>query len=403
MAQPECLPELMKAGFIDKLIDRLDRLDPGHLQTHFLRLAQEKGLLETIFNAIQEGVIVLDAEGVVSYANHAAESMLGFRGDKARGQPISHYLTDVDWERILKLDETEWANLVHREIEISYPRHRFVNFYVVPLSAVNPEEEGAVVMLRDVTRDRQDQASTLETERLSAVTLLAAGIAHEIGNPLNSLTIHLQLLDQELESVTPESRDHLRELVEVAHEEVARLDQIINQFLRAIRPAEPSFERGSLLIVLEETLSFLKPEIKAKDILVEVEALEDLPPAQIDPAQIKQAFFNIIRNAIQAMASGGLLKIQLSHNDRIVGVAFTDSGPGIPQQAIGHLFEPYHTTKPDGTGLGLMIVQRIVREHGGEIEVRSDPGVGTTFSIFLPRDERRIRLLKAPPEKTAKA
>ena len=389
----------MKAGFLDKLIERLDRLDPGRLQTHFLRLAQEKGLLETIFNAIQEGVIVLNEAGAITYANRAAGSILGLRRDDAVGQPIGQYIPEVDWERILELDETEWAHLVNREIEISYPRHRFVNFYLMPLAATSPGEEGAVVILRDVTRDREDQASTLESERLSAVTLLAAGVAHEIGNPLNSLTIHLQLLDQELDQVPPANREHLRELVEVAHEEVSRLDKIINQFLHALRPVTPKVEPASLSDVLNDTLKFLRPEIKAKDILVEIDAPDGLPTAQIDPAQIKQAFFNIVRNAIQAMANGGLLKIELTHDDRFVGVAFTDTGPGIPQEAIGHLFEPYHTTKADGTGLGLMIVQRIVREHGGEIEVRSEPDVGTTFSIFLPRDERRIRLLKSPPPK----
>jgi len=353
--------------------------------------------METIFNAIQEGIVVLSAEGTILYANRSAGSLLGFRVEDAEGRSIESYLGDVDWDRIMELDETEWSRLVNREIEITYPRRRFLNFYLVPLSAADPDEEGAVLILRDVTRDREDQASTLESEKLSALTLLAAGVAHEIGNPLNSLTIHLQLLDQELEGLPAETRDHLRELVAVSHEEVSRLDQIINQFLRAIRPAEPSFKRVPLSDVLAETLTFLGPEIKGRDVLVEVDKPDELPDAHIDPAQIKQAFYNIIRNAIQAMADGGLLKIRLSHNDRFVGVAFTDSGRGISPDDIGHLFEPYHTTKSDGTGLGLMIVQRIVRDHGGEVEVRSEPGVGTTVSIFLPLDERRIRMLKAPP------
>jgi two-component system, sporulation sensor kinase E len=185
----------------------------------------------------------------------------------------------------------------------------------------------------------------------------------------------------------------MKELLEVAQREVTRLDQIISQFLRALRPSQPALEKTDLKDVLQQTLEFLKHEIRDRDILVEVEVAEDVPHASLDRNQIKQAFFNIIRNAMQAMANGGLLKIAVTCNDRFVIVSFTDTGPGIPPENLGSLFEPYFTTKSEGTGLGLMIVQRIVRDHGGEIEVRSEPNKGTTFTLFLPRDERRIRLL----------
>ena len=386
----------MKSGFIDKLITRLDRIDPDSLQTHFLHLAREQGLLETILHAIHEGVLVVDAEGRLSYANRAAEKLLGFSLEAARGQPIQRYLREIEWDLVLDLDETEWSRLVSREIEVAYPIPRFLEFYVVPLSAVNPEEEGAVVMLRDVTRDREDQASHIESERLHAVTLLAAGVAHEIGNPLNSLTIHLQLLEREVTALGGERREDLLDLVRVARQEITRLDQIITQFLRALRPTAPQREPASLRDVLHDTLRVLEHEIRDRDILVEVDAPEGLPTCFIDRSQVKQAFYNIIRNAIQAMPNGGLLKIELTADDRFVGVAFKDSGPGIAPEDISFLFEPYHTTKAEGTGLGLMIVQRIVRDHGGEIAVHSEPGSGTTFSLYLPRDEQRTRLLRAP-------
>lgn len=385
----------MKTGFLDKLIGRLDKLDAGSLQTQFLRLAGEKGLLETIFHAIQEGIIVLDAGGRITYANRAAEKLLGFRAAQAEGQPIARYLREIEWNLVMDLDEDEWSRLVSREIEITYPEHRFLDFYIVPLAAVNKEEKGAVVILRDVTRERESETRTIESERLHAITLLAAGVAHEIGNPLNSLTIHLQLLERELQQGREGDRAALAELVEVSKREVARLDQIIGQFLRALRPTQPAFERASVREVLDQTLEFLKHEIQDRDVLVEVESAEDVPLALIDRAQIKQAFFNIVRNAIQAMSNGGLLKIVLGSTDRFVVVSFKDTGPGIPADSLGNIFEPYFTTKAEGTGLGLMIVQRIVRDHGGELEVRSEPNSGTTFTLFLPRDERRTRLLRA--------
>jgi two-component system, sporulation sensor kinase E len=393
----------MKQGFLDKLMERLDRLDAGSLQTQFLRLARERGLLETIFHAVHEGIIVLDGEGCISYANRAAEKLLGFSMETATGHPIRRYLREIDWDRLLGLDEGEWSRLVSREIEIRYPEPRFLDFYVVPLAAVAPGEKGAVVILRDITRERQNESRTIESERLNAIMLLAAGVAHEIGNPLNSLTIHLQLLDREIAQLEGEPREALAGLLDVARREVTRLDQIITQFLRALRPTQPSLERASLREVLDSTLEFLKHEIRDRDILVEVDSPEDLPGALIDRNQIRQAFFNIIRNAIQAMPSGGILKVALSSDDHSVAVSFTDTGHGIDPDDLGNIFEPYYTTKPEGSGLGLMVVQRIVRDHGGEIEVRSVPRSGTTFTIFLPRDERRIRLLKAPRPEAAPA
>jgi two-component system, sporulation sensor kinase E len=385
----------MKTAFLDKLIHRLDRIDPGSLQTHFLHLANEKGLLETIFNAVREGLIVLDHVGKITYANRAAGQLLGFSSDAVMGYSIQRYLREIEWDRVLKLDEKEWSRLVSREIEITYPEHRFLDFYVVPLVPETPDASGAVVILRDVTRDREHEAQTIESERLNALTLLAAGVAHEIGNPLNSLNIHLQLLEREMENLPATKRENLEELVDISKKEVVRLDQIITQFLRAIRPTRPNLERGSVDNVLRETLAFLKHEIKDRDVLVEVERPDDLPAVQMDANQIKQAFFNIIRNAIQAMPNGGLLKISLSGTDRYVSISFQDSGPGIAPEDLSRIFEPHHTTKTNGSGLGLMIVQRIVRDHGGQIEVHSKPRVGATFTIFLPRDEYRIRLLKA--------
>jgi len=386
----------MKEGFLDRLIERLDRLDSKSLQTLFLRLDQEKGLLETIFHAIQEGLIVLDGTGRVRYANRAAEELLGVSLATMRRQPISRYLGEIDWHGILEFDAGEWSKLLTHEIEVRYPEHRFLNFYVVPLSSQTQSGQGVIVILRDVTRDRENEASMLESERLDALRLLAAGVAHEIGNPLNSLHIHLQLLGREIGKQPKKTRNALGELLAVAEKEVSRLDGIITQFLQALRPAEPKLESAQLEALLEETLSFLEHEITDRDIFVEVSRPETLPAVRVDRDQIKQAFFNVIKNALQAMPGGGRLNIALESSDRYVTITFADSGVGIEQDRIGQIFEPYHTTKKGGSGLGLMILQRIVQDHGGQLEVHSEPNVGTTFKILLPRRDRRIRLLKAP-------
>jgi PAS domain S-box-containing protein len=386
----------VKTSFLDKLIGRIDRVDPQSLQNFVLKLAREKGFLETLFNTIEEGIIVTDAAGRVHYLNAAASQMLGVDAESASGEALSKYLRDLDWEKIWSADQRRWRKVVSRELEVFYPQHRILSFYIVPLA----DEEhslvtGMAVILRDVTEQHARTATTIESEKLNALTLLAAGVAHELGNPLNSLNIHLQLLEREAKQLPPDKAERFRENLRVAREEIARLDGIITQFLRAVRPSQPDLQRAAVNDVLVETLQLLEREIADRDILVERELAENLPKLLLDRAQLKQAFYNVIRNALQAMRAGGILRVATRANDTHVTITFADTGHGISAENIGQVFQPYFTTKKQGTGLGLMIVQRIVREHGGTIEIESDPGRGTTLRIKLPIHEKRMRLLEA--------
>ncbi|MBI2440337.1 MAG: PAS domain-containing protein [Lentisphaerae bacterium] len=393
----------MKTGFLDKLIERLDKLDSSCLQEQFQRVIQEKGLLESVFNALHEGIIILDGQGYINYANSAAATLLGFDLQKSARQSVARILKsrserdkNIEWDRLLNPGEGAPSELISREIEITYPARKILSFYVMPLALVTDQPRGAVVILRDITGAREKEMRVLTSERLNALTVLAAGVAHEIGNPLNSLHIHLQLLKRELENLPPETSAACQDLLGVAGKEVGRLNLIITQFLRAIRPTAPRLETCRIEEVLQETLTFMRPEIENRDVLVEVKAPNPLPQISVDRDQLKQVFFNIIKNALQAMTRGGLLTITLFSDDHYLGLAFKDTGAGVAPEELGRLFEPFHSTRPEGTGLGLIIVQRIIQEHGGKIEVHSQPGAGLTFTILLPLDQRRIRLLKAP-------
>lgn len=291
--------------------------------------------------------------------------------------------------------------------------------YIMPIRIDEKKSRGAVVILRDITIEREKEIKTLKSERLNALTFLAAGVAHEIGNPLNSLHIHLQLLERELEKLPEQSRKSIEELVKIAAGEVTRLNAIITQFLKAIRPAPPHRQSCKIEDVLKETIDFMKPEIENRDVIIEVKEPEPIPIISVDRNQIKQAFFNIIKNALQAMTKGGVLTITLFSNDRALGISFKDNGQGMSAEQVGQLFRPHsradrpaynvmrnmagrQSAKPDGSGLGLFIVQRIIQDHGGEIEVYSQPKVGTTITILLPLDVRRVRLLKAPRKRNVR-
>ena len=385
----------MKTGFIDKLISRLGRVRPEEARAHLLRVVKEKGFLETIFNAIQEGIIVTGPHGRIVYLNDSACSFFGLNPRESLGRPLAEQVRGMDWPSF-----SGTQDLVSRDMEVFYPAHRFLNFYIVPLRLGedgNDDDEtgevGYAMIVRDITESRRSTQETIESERFSALTMLAAGVAHEIGNPLNSLTIHLQLMERKLRKLPPESRDGLTESVRVAQDEIRRLDFIVSQFLRAVRPTELQTQPADVNAVLAESVSFLNAEISDRDILVELETAKNLPPLELDRDQMKQAFYNVIRNSFQAMKSGGILRIATILEPDYVAVAFADTGGGIAPENMGKVFDPYYTTKESGSGLGLLIVRRIVREHGGEIELRNDTGRGLTVTIRLPHGDRRARML----------
>ena len=377
----------MRTAFIDKLIKRMDRLEPGELQHVMLDLLREKGFLEKVFQALQEGVILLDPHGQVTYVNRAACHFFGLHAEQVLGKQLAQGVRGLDWSELLKA-----GTVVSRDLEVFYPENRYLNFTITAIDDEAPL--GFVMLIRDITQNRKLTEEKIESERVSALTMLAAGVAHELGNPLNSITIHLQLLERRLRKMGPAGAK-LQEHLDVALAEIKRLDFIITQFLSAIRPTTPQVQPLILNDLLRESLAFLKPELDQHRVRVRTELRADLPAMPLDGNQIKQAFYNLIRNACQAMPDGGTLTIATTFNDDEVRVSFTDTGKGISAEHLGSLFQPFFTTRGTGTGLGLMIVRRIIRDHGGEIDIESRLGQGTRFTLFLPLVEKKIRLLEA--------
>ncbi len=386
-----------KHSSLDKVLGRLDQLDQANLQNLVQRLARERALLEAVFNTLQEGVLVIDADGNIDYANDAASRLIGLK-DGAVGASLWRVVPGLR----ASLDAGEdaaaghgAAPLVTREFELHYPQPRVVRLYRVPFHEGPGGAERFAIILTDITSEKKSTEELIENERVSSILLLAAGVAHELGNPLNSLTIHLQLAERRMKKLRAGGKeaDAVAESLRVCQDEVARLDGIIRNFLEAIRPRPPDLADVNLVEVLEDVLRFQSRELEDRGIKVDGELPANAPVIMADRNQLKQVFFNVVKNAMEAMGPAGRLSLRVRADDDSVYVAIADTGSGIKVEDMSKLFSPYHTTKVSGHGLGLMIVQRIMRDHGGHVGIESKEGVGTVVTLQFPQKHRRVRML----------
>jgi two-component system, sporulation sensor kinase E len=385
-----------KPSSLDKVLDRLDRLDAAGLRILVQRLARERTLLETVFNTLQEGVLVITTEGEIDYANDAGARLIGYRNEPGQEKTLWRLVPGLraSLEADGAVSNAAGQPVITREFELTYPAPRVVRLYKVPFSEGEGGAPRFAIILSDITTEKRSTEELIENEKISSILLLAAGVAHELGNPLNSLTIHLQLIERKLKKLKgSKESESLGESIRICQDEVARLDGIIRNFLEAIRPRPPDLAEVDIGEVIEDVLRFQDKELADRGLVVGADVPANLPVIMADRNQLKQVFFNLIKNAMEAMTTGGKLAIRVRADDDSVFVRIADTGAGIKTEDLSRLFSPYHTTKSGGHGLGLTIVQRIMRDHGGHVGIESKEGVGTVLTLQFPQRHRRVKML----------
>ena len=347
-----------------------------------------------VVDSVGDGVIVLDNSGAVTLVNPAAEELAGVSRRQAMGGLFSEIfkgegpLNDMVAKTVATgMSVSDHENIVLKRGGKPTP----VDASTSPLLSSRGERIGTIVLLRDLTNIRELECAVRQADRLSSLGALAAGLAHEIKNPLGGIKGAAQLLEREF----PDNED-LREYIRVMLKEVQRVNVIVEELLALASPGRLKLSKVNLHRVLSDILLLQKSASDGQEIYLQQYFDPSIPPILADEALLTQLFLNLIRNAMEAVGKGGVVKVTSriladysmtqkgERRARMVAIDVSDNGPGMAAEVLENMFTPFFTTKSQGTGLGLAICQKIVSEHRGMIRVDSGPDRGTVFTVMIP-------------------
>lgn len=349
-------------------------------------IRQMKAYTESILNSVSSGVISCDRRGIIVTVNPEARKMLGRHEEDLVAFPLARIFEKHDElnraaELVLAGEQTRAT--METELE-SEGRAIPVAVRITPHRS-RGQTVGIVITLEDLTEVKDLTEQLLRADKLSGLGELVAGVAHEVRNPLGVIKASVQMLEQEMDQGCQDA-----ELTHVMAQEIDRLDSVVNALLDFGRPSQSQFGPVDAHRVLGEVVLLTKQFAKQQDVTVLEESPEGLPDIWADEDRLKQIIVNLISNAIQAMPDGGRLTITAATREGYLRIAFTDTGIGIAPEEKDRIFDPFHTTRAEGSGLGLSIVHRIVDAHNGYITAESEPGTGSTFTVGLPLAHKRM-------------
>ena len=344
--------------------------------------------LRNLVATTQDAVVSIDRRGCVVLFNQSAERIFGYKAEEIIGRKVNMlmgepYATEHDGY-IERYEKTRAARAIGK-IRTVTARRKAGTFFPIELSVTEIDVDENVhyaAFIRDISEKTQLQKQLLESERLAAIGGTAAKIGHEIANPLNGIYLTLQLIEQRL-GRQPAMDERVTDDVMRIKKEIGRLNQLVQEFRTLSRQQGYHFRPTNITPLVNEMLDLQQPLYKSRAIVVIRRIANDLPAVPVDEDRIKQALLNLIKNAGEAMPNGGTLTVAVTASEDAVTIDIKDTGIGIA--AGSDVFQPFFTTKKEGTGLGLIIVRQIIVAHRGTISYESEPGAGTTFHISLPR------------------
>jgi PAS domain S-box-containing protein len=398
--------------FITRAVKKISKLTREQVEDLFIGAAAEIDRLETVLESLGEGILVCDTTHALVIANKCAERFLPIAVSELGSEPVWTKVWDEKIADFLERTLQSGDRVEEREFNVEAKGiQRLLSISVLPLVREH-RVTGSLIYVEDITEKRGREARLRRAENLASLTTLAAGVAHEIKNPLGSISIHIQLMQKALAANrkileqspapgdprgTPQNTapylDSLDKYIAVVNEEIDRLNHIVVDFLFAVRPMDMDLREGNINTLIGDLVNFVRFELSDASIVCSLELDDGLPSIAFDERYLKQALLNLVKNAAAAMPKGGKLTVRTERKDNEVYISVRDTGVGIPEENLSKIFEPYFTTKPTGSGLGLTLVFKIIREHQGEILVKSKEGEGTCFTISLPIPQKEHRLI----------
>jgi PAS domain S-box-containing protein len=353
-------------------------------------LEEVKGLARNILQSIPTGILTVNRDGLITAVNPTAEAVLKRSASDLLGNSYESVFSKGETIR----DVLDRALLTHQHVhqkDLPY-EHRDRALQTIRVSTVEMKEDdgqpaGVLLQAQDVTEWLGLEQRVRVAEKLSALHTLSAGVAHELRNPLGAMDLNLHLLEEELKEqgvLVKETAHYLQ----VVNAECRRLSVILDNFMKFARPASMGVHEVDVQRVVEHVVALMQFEAEERKIQLVHIVEKELPPVLGDETRISQVLVNVIVNAFHAMTDGGYCRIvadaRAVDGKHWVEIGVHDTGPGISEEALPRLFEPFYTTKSSGTGLGLAIAYRIMQDHGGSITVSSSPGNGTTVALKFP-------------------